>query len=282
MASFPLGVSTISDAWTVPLGESLTRLAKLGFTHFDVMVSPAHLDIQNMTARDYARIRRFLEAEGLTIHSLTAQSLDHNLASPREEIREMTVGFNKKLLDATYELGAQGFVSVSGRYNSLNAPPKAQLEGWFRGSLEKTVAYAERAGVKVFLENIPMGVLPDAKSMVKWVEEFASPALTICYDLANAHFISEDLSEAIPLVVPYLDILHMSDTGKSAWKHDPIGTGSVDFVAAAKALAASDYRGLSVVEILSSEPDAAIQDALQKLQPLGWALSEQQNLRKAG
>jgi deoxyribonuclease-4 len=134
----------------------------------------------------------------------------------------------------------------------------------------------------VFLENIPMGVLPDAKSMVKWVEEFASPALTICYDLANAHFINEDLSEAIPLVVPYLDILHMSDTGKGAWKHDPIGTGSVDFVAAAPALASSEYQGLSVVEILSSDPDTAIRDALQKLEPLGWAVSEQLNLCKAG
>lgn len=281
MTHFPLGVNTISDTWTVPLEDSLIRLAKMGFRQFDVMVSPAHIDIHNMTARDYARIRKLLADEGLTIHALTAQSLDHNLASPREEIRAMTVAFNKSLLNAAYELGAQGFVSVSGRYNALNSPPKAQLEGWLRGALEETVRYAERAGVKVFLENVPMGVLPDAKSMVKWVQDFASPALSICYDLANAHFINEDLTEAIPLVVPYLDMLHMSDTGQKAWKHDPIGTGTVDFAAAAAALAKANYQGLSIVEILSPNADAAVAEALEKLAPLGWGIAGAEPLRRA-
>lgn len=273
MPQFALGVNTISDTWTIPLEESLIRLSKMGFRQFDVMVSPAHIDIHTMTARDYARIRKLLDDEGLTIHALTAQSLDHNLASPRQEIRDMTVGFNKSLLDACYQLGAQGFVSVSGRYNSLNAPPREQLEGWLRGSLEETVRYAERAGVKVFLENVPMGVLPDAKSMVKWVQEFNSPALGICYDLANAHFINEDLGEALALVVPYLDMLHMSDTTQTAWRHDPIGTGTVDFAAAAQALERAGYKGLSIVEILNPNADAVVREALDKLAPLGWSLA---------
>lgn len=270
MTQFALGVNTISDTWTIPLEESLIRLSKMGFSQFDVMVSPAHIDIRTMTARDYARIRKLLDDEGLTIHALTAQSLDHNLASPRQEIRDMTVEFNKTLLDACYQLGAKGFVSVSGRYNSLNAPPREQLEGWLRGSLEQTVRYAERAGVKVFLENIPMGVLPDAQSMVKWVEDFNSPALGICYDLANAHFINEDLATAIALVVPYLDMLHMSDTTQTAWRHDPIGTGTVDFTAAAQALATAGYKGVSIVEILDPNSDVVIREALKKLAPFGW------------
>lgn len=281
MTHFPLGVNTISDTWTIPLEESLIRLSKLGFRQFDVMVSPAHLDIENMTPRDYARIRKLLDDEGLTIHALTAQSLDHNLASPREEIREMTVGFNRKMLDACYELRAQGFVSVSGRYNSLNAPPRAQLEGWFFGALEKTVAYAERSGVKVFLENVPMGVLPDAKSLVACMERFASPSLRLCYDLANAHFIKEDLTEALPLIVPHLDLLHMSDTGQQNWRHDAIGTGSVDFAAAAKALEQAGYKGLSVVEILNPEADRVVAEAVESLSPLGWRIAGPGALAKA-
>lgn len=275
MTDLPLGVNTISDTWTIPLEESLIRLSKLGFRQFDVMVSPAHLDIENMTPRDYARIRKLLEREGLTIHALTAQSLDHNLASPREEIREMTVGFNRKMLNACYELGARGFVSVSGRYNALNAPPREQLEGWFFGALEKTISHAERAGVKVFLENVPMGVLPDARSMVSCMERFDSPALRICYDLANAHFIHEDLSEALPLVVPYLDLLHMSDTGQQQWRHDAIGTGSVNFAAAASALQAAGFKGLSVVEILNVDADRAVMEAVDRLSPLGWKIARQ-------
>ncbi|MDR7260054.1 deoxyribonuclease-4 [Sphingomonas sp. BE270] len=271
MSGFPLGVNTISDTWTVPLEQSLLRLSKLGYRQFDVMVSPAHLDIETLTPADYRRIRSLLDAEGIAIHALTAQSLDHNLASPRDEIRAMTIGFKKKLLNVAYELGAKGVVTVSGRYNSLNAPPRAQLEGWLRGSLEVVVAYAERVGVDIFLENIPMGVLPTAREMIQWVDEIGSPALGVCYDVANAHYIGEDLAEGIQLVAPHLRLVHLSDTSRTAWKHDPIGTGTVDFAAAGNALKAIGYQGLSVVEILAADPDPATLAAHEVLTGLGWA-----------
>jgi len=270
MPDFPLGINTISDTWTIPMEDSLRRLAKLGYRRFDIMVSPAHLDTESLTPRDCHRIRQFLADEGIEIYALTAQSLDHNLASPRAEIRTMTLGFKKRLIDIAYELGATGIVTVSGRYNALNAPPRAQLEGWFRGSLESAVAYAEKLGVKLFLENIPMGVLPTTAQMVEWVRDFSSPSLSICYDVANGHFIGEDPGEAIRLAAPYLDLVHLSDTTQTAWKHDPIGMGDVDFRGAAEALGELNYQRLSVLEILAPDPDPQIVAGHKQLATLGW------------
>jgi deoxyribonuclease-4 len=270
MAGFPIAINTISDAWTIPIEQSLSRLAKLGYRQFDVMVTPAHLDTEDLTPPDFQRLRRFLSDEGIRICSLTTQSLDHNLASPRAEIRAMTLGFKKSILNVAAELDVPGIVIVSGRYNPLNPPPRAQLEGWLRASLDAIIPYAERVGVKLYLENVPMGVLPTAALMMDWVREFDSPALTVCYDVSNAHFIKENLTEAIRLVAPKLDLLHLSDTTQEAWRHDPIGTGTIDHAAIAGVLLNVDYKGMSVVEILTPDPDPVIIANHDLLAGMGW------------
>jgi L-ribulose-5-phosphate 3-epimerase len=270
MAGFPLAINTISDAWTVPLDQSIKRLSKLGYRQFDVMVSPAHLDTENLTPPDIRGLRQLMADEGVQICSLTLQSLDHNLASPRAEIREMTLGFKRRILNLAAELDIPGVVLVSGRYNPLNPPPRANLERWLRESLERILPYAERVGVKFFLENIPMGVLPTAKLMMEWIAEFNSPALTVCYDVSNAHFINEDPAEGVRLVSSKLDLLHLSDTTSSAWKHDPIGTGTVDHAAVARVLKEIDFKGMSALEILLPNPDPVIVANHARLAKMGW------------
>lgn len=275
MSHFPLAINTISDTWHIPMEDSLKRLASLGYRTFDVMVSPTHLDTERMTPAELSRLRRLLETHDLHIFALTAQSLDHNLASPREEIRAMSIAFKRSLIDIAYHLGITGIVTVSGRYNPLNAPPREQLEGWLRSSLEALLPYAEAHGVKLLLENIPMGVLPRAEDMLAWADDFDSPALTLCYDVANGHFIGEDLAAALHLCAPRLDHLHLSDTTRQAWRHDPLGHGTVDFAAVGQALASIDYRGMSALEILHPQADPLIQQAHRTLAKLGWTAPEQ-------
>lgn len=276
MPGFPLAINTISDAWTTPLERSIKRLSKLGYRQFDVMVSPAHLDTENLTPPDLRRMRQLMSDEGVSICSLTLQSLDHNLASPRAEIREMTLGFKKKILNIAADLDIPGIVLVSGRYNPLNPPPRTQMEGWLRDSLNRIIPYAERVGVKLFLENIPMGVLPTAKLIMEWIAEFDSPALTVCYDVSNAQFIKEDPAEGVRTVASRLDLLHLSDTPFESWKHDPIGSGTVDHAAVAQALRDIDYKGMSSLEILLPNPDPVLVANHKVLNGMGWeALSPQ-------
>ncbi len=270
MVGFPLAINTISDAWTTPLQQSIKRLSKLGYGQFDVMVSPAHLDTENLTPPDLRRLRQLIADEGVRICSLTLQSLDHNLASPRAEIREMTLGFKKRILNIAADLDIPGIVIVSGRYNPLNPPPRAQLEGWLRESLDRIIPYAERVGVKLFLENIPMGVLPTAKLIMGCIAEFNSSALTVCYDVSNAQFIKEDPAEGVRTVASKLDLLHLSDTPLESWKHDPIGTGTIDHAAVAQALRDVDYKGMSSLEILLPNPDPVVVANHGVLAGMGW------------
>ena len=110
-------------------------------------------------------------------------------------------------------------------------PARAQLENWFGEAFQRVLRTAERAGVRLMLENIPMGVYPRAEQLIAFAQSVGSPAVGICYDIANAHFIGEDAAAGLRAVRARLDIVHLSDTGRDAWRHDPVGRGSCDFAA---------------------------------------------------
>lgn len=248
----------------------MRRLAKLGYRQFDVMVSPAHFKTEDLTPVDFRRLRKFLSDEGIAICAFTTQSLDHNPASPRAEIRTMTLQYQKSMLKVAAELDVPGILIISGRYNSLIPSPRAQMEGWLRQSLEELVLHAERVGVKIFLENAPNGVLPTAELLMNLMREIDSEALTICYDVANGHFIKEDLGKAIRLVAPKLGLIHLNDTTQDIYSHSPIGTGTADYLAVAEAVRDIDYKGMSVIEIISPNSDEKIVANHRFLETLGW------------
>jgi L-ribulose-5-phosphate 3-epimerase len=100
---------------------------------------------------------------------------------------------------------------------------------------------------------------------------WAAPQVEICYDIANAHFIGEDAVAGLKAVAPRLGIVHLSDTGRDAWRHDPVGQGSCDFAGFGAALKAMSYSGTSMLEIVSGEPLEDIVASHQTLVRWGWA-----------
>jgi deoxyribonuclease-4 len=53
----------------------------------------------------------------------------------------------------------------------------------------------------------------------------------VIYDVANAVAINGDPVAGLETLWPRLGIVHLSDSPKGQWRHDPIGTGAVDFAA---------------------------------------------------
>lgn len=74
------------------------------------------------------------------------------------------------------------------------------------------------------------------------------------YDVANAVAINGDPVAGLETLWPRLGIVYLSDSPKGQWRHDPIGTGAVDFAAigaflcagrASKVLSYSKFIGCS-------------------------------------
>jgi sugar phosphate isomerase/epimerase len=68
-----------------------------------------------------------------------------------------------------------------------------------------------------------------------------------------------------------LDIVHLSDTGRDAWRHDPVGQGSCDFAAFGAELNDIGYAKTSMLEIVADPPVDLIVGSHRRLAEWGWA-----------
>ena len=67
--------------------------------------------------------------------------------------------------------------------------------------------------------------------------------------------------------------MHLSDTGQQAYRHDPVGEGTVPFAVVPQALAAVGYRARPMLEIISRQPDRDIVASADKLAVMGFGRS---------
>jgi L-ribulose-5-phosphate 3-epimerase len=264
-----LGVNTYGYLWSPPLVDVVRRLGGLGYRRFEAVVNPPHLDLE-MSALQRRELRQAVAAEGLAIGSLNLPSLDTNLASALKRMRHYSVAVFRDVIDLAADLGIARLVTVPGRVNPLLAPSPADREGWMRESLDALIPHAQSRGVELALENVPFASFPDAASLGRFVRSIGSPALSVCYDAANAHFIGESPAEGLRALRELVSIVHLSDTTRSAWRHDEVGQGDVPFHEVAAALDEIGFEGDCMLEIVATPPEAAILRSHARLERLGF------------
>jgi sugar phosphate isomerase/epimerase len=265
-----VGANTMSFMWKTSAREALETLAREGYRRFELMAQSPHFDpfMEHAQALAFAR---FLRDAGLTVETINMPSLDQNLASASPEMRDYTVRLFERLVGIAETIGASGIIVVTGRVNPLIPPVRVDLERWFAEAFERVLRAAERTGVRLLLENIPMGVYPRADQLLAFANLIDSPLVGVCYDIANAHFIGEDTAEGVRQVRSRLGIVHLSDTGRQAWRHDPVGQGSCDFAGFGATLREIGYAQTSMLEIVSEQPVQDIVASHRKVAQWGWA-----------
>jgi sugar phosphate isomerase/epimerase len=265
-----VGANTMSFMWKTSAREALETLAREGYRCFELMAQRPHFDpfMEHAEALVFAR---FLRDAGLTVETINMPSLDQNLAAASPEMRDYTVRLFERLVGIAETIGATGIIVVTGRVNPLIPPARADVQGWFTEAFERVLRAAERTGVRLLLENIPMGVYPRADQLIAFAERIDSPLVGVCYDIANAHFIGEDTAEGVRQVRSRLGIVHLSDTGRQAWRHDPVGQGSCDFAGFGATLRETGYARTSMLEIVSEQPVEEIISSHRKIAQWGWA-----------
>lgn len=266
-----LGINTYGYIWSTPALDCVRRLAKLNYRQFELMIHPPHLPLDDFGPAARRELRSALEDAGAVKTALNFPSLDHNLASPFPRVRAASVQMFTDAIDLAADLGAKWLVTVPGRMSPLFPPAPEDREAWVREGISQLIPRAEARGVGLAIENVPFATFPDAISLGRFVRSFNSPAVGTCYDAANAHFIGESPAEGIAHLADLLRIVHLSDTGRQVWRHDPVGTGTVPFGEITRALDAAKFDGACTLEIIDRNPEAAILRSHQALAPLGFA-----------
>lgn len=262
--------NTYSYTMSHTAGDCLAYLADLGFSEFELMMYPGHLWPPDMDAAQRAALRRLVENRGLRIGTLNMPNVDMNIAGASAQMRRHTLDLLRQIVELAGELGAEGVVIGPGKANPLFPAPRERLEGYFFSALDELIPAARRAGTALWVENMPFAFIPGIEGLMQALDRYGSDELGIVYDVANGHFIGEDLGEALRRCQRRLKLVHLSDTGRSVYRHDAVGMGDVPFRAVPPVLAEIAHVRLPVLEIISQDADADIVSSAGKLSAMGF------------
>jgi len=253
----------------------LARLADFGFREFELMVHPGHLWPADLSAEQRSAIRRMMEQRGLQLTALNMPNIDINVAGAAAEMRAYSLNLLTETVRLAGELGARGVVIGPGKANPLFPADASELIGHFFAALDRLGPVAAAGGTALWVENMPFAYLPAIGDLVNALKQYGHDAVRIVYDIANAHFIGEDFAAGLQRCRERLALVHLSDTGRQHYRHDPVGCGTVPFAQVPRALAAVDYNARPMLEIISRDPDRDIIASAGKLAVLGFTFSDQ-------
>lgn len=269
-----LAAHTFGFVWQDSAEATFETLGAAGFRDVQLMAAPPHFDPWRDDAPRTARLRAVIARYGLRVVAGDLASSDINLASPSSEVVSFAVDAYRRLVARCAELGAVDVCVGSGRRHALLARANDRLMESFRPAFRAIVAEARRRGLGVGLENHPQGLLADAATIRGFLDAEEYWDVGVIYDVANAVAIGEDPVAGLATLGPRLRAVHLSDSPLGQWRHDPIGSGEIDFTAIGRELRRQAYEGPVVLEILSDNPLQGLIAGAQRLVRDGWSFQQ--------
>lgn len=265
------GCNTYSYVRSGPAHRCVARLADLGFRQFELMVHPGHLwRSASGTTEGLAELRRVLNQRDLEVITLNMPNIDINVAAAAPEMRDYSLALITNVVRLAGEIGARGIVIGPGKANPLFPADAEELVPHFLAALDVLCPLAKSAGAALWVENMPFAFLPGIDALMRVLDRYGNDDIGIVYDVANAHFISEDIHDGLVRCGKRLRLVHLSDTGRQHYRHDPVGQGDVPFRDILAMLRDVDYREHPMLEIISRNADDDILDSVKKLAALGF------------
>jgi L-ribulose-5-phosphate 3-epimerase len=264
------GANTYSYMRSHSAEACVARLADQGFDEFEIMVHPGHLWPSDMSAEQRRALRQTIESGKLKLVSLNMPNIDINVAAAAQGMRTYSLKLLVETVRLAGELGARGVVVGPGKANPLFPASPDELTKYFFEALDLLCPVAESAGTALWVENMPFAFLPGIGELLAALKQYGNDAVRIIYDIPNAYFIGEDFAAGLRQCRPLLELVHLSDTGRQAYRHDPVGLGTVPFAEVPRALEAVGYNVKPMLEIISRDPDRDIIASAAKLAVLGF------------
>ena len=264
------GCNTYSYTIRHSAEHCLGRLADFGFVEFELMMYPGHLWPPETDAQRRVALRRLVEARDLRVVSLNMPNIDMNVAGASVEMRRYTLDLLRQIIELAGDLGAPGVVIGPGKANPLLPAPRERLEGYFFAALDELAPLARKVGTALWVENMPFAFVPDIEGLMQMLDRHGDDAIGVVYDVANGHFVNEDLGAALRRCRRRLALVHLSDTGRRTYRHDPVGAGDVPFAQVPPVLKEIGYARLPMLEIIAPDADKDILASTEILAGMGY------------
>ena len=269
-AASPFAVNTYSYTLSQTAQDCVKALAGRGYTEFELMMYPGHLWPADTDQASRRELRQFIAANGLTVTTLNMPNIDLNVAGASAEMRTYTLANLKSVVELAGDLGVPGVVIGPGKVNPLLPMPMERLIGHFYKALDELEPLAKKVGTALYVENMPFAFLPGIDALMQALDRYGNDRIGIVYDVANGHFINEDIGAALKKCQSRVKIVHLSDTNQKVYKHDAVGLGTVDFAPIPSYLAQIGFTHKPILEIIAPNADTEIDDSVAKLVAMGW------------
>jgi sugar phosphate isomerase/epimerase len=197
-------------------------------------------------------------------------NIDVNIAAASPDVRELSLDHLERIVRLAGDLGAPGVVVGPGKANPLFPMPREQLLGHFHRALDRLVPLAEKSGTALYAENMPFAFLPGIGELMEAIAGYDAKMVRVVYDVANGWFIKEDIADGLRRAAPRLALVHLSDTGQQIYRHDAVGLGNVPFHLVPPVLAELGHHEAPVLEVISPDADARIEDSGRRLLEAGF------------
>jgi sugar phosphate isomerase/epimerase len=240
------------SAWIygdAPLPETLARIARAGFDGVELPGEPGRWTP--------AELRRWLGDHGLAPVALTAScwlTTERDLAHPDPRVRGVAVDYVRRCLGLAAEIGAPLVqMLASGEPRLAPIATRAEEWAWSVAGMQAAARDAEQTGVRIAVEPLnryEAYLVTSAREALAYLDEVGSPAVGMTLDLFHANIEEPDVAASIRAAGSRLWHVQVADTTRRG-----LGHGHLDVAAVTEALAAIDYGGALVVEIVAPGPD---------------------------
>jgi len=256
-----LNCSSYGFLWTKSLRETVDQLSRLEIAGVEVVNSPPHDVTESFRSAQRHR--------DLPVIGLNPPGLDINLTSPDPEWRAASVNHYIRTIQSAHACKAEYVVVVLGRRHPLWAAPVESAQSWAEDGLSTLAEVARDLGIKLAVENTPNSFFPKGAQISNLLNAVDHDSLSICYDIANGHFV-EDAYESLRQLSNQISVVHLSDTGRDRWSHNPIGNGSVNWSLVGSELGLFSSKPKLVLETLhSTNPIRGLESDLSALRLAG-------------
>jgi L-ribulose-5-phosphate 3-epimerase len=267
----PLGAATYGFLFERSLIDTLTCLGEMGIERVELTIAPPQVDGCTLDVAEQRRIMQCVRRFGMRLVSLNPTYIDINLCSLNSGFRRESLHQLTRALHLCHDLGVEMLVLFAGRRHVLAPAPMKLVEPLLLDGLNSLLTDAESLGVALGLENGPTLVVERGEELARVCALFDGRVRAV-FDVANAHLV-EEVADGLFPVLPYLGLVHLSDTTRLRWQHAAVGEGDVDFSAVAGVLNSARYSGPSIMEVVDiDQPLAALEKSVAGLAPLGWTL----------
>jgi sugar phosphate isomerase/epimerase len=252
---------------------SVRNIADLGADCVEVNCDLPHFSPGPIGEEKKKRLGDILKKSKLA-SSVHSSFFELNLGSGYPELRELSCSRVKECIDLASLWGSSPIVIHPGYLPSFEAKLREEAKKRFMESLETLLAYAQKRGAELVLENIqsPYFFGFEFAEMFSICQELNLP---FCLDIGHAYIMQGicgnsdreyEIARGIDKFSPFLSHIHIHDNHGVRDEHLGVGEGSINFPPIVEAIRGVGFEGKVIGEGWEGARDAAYE--LRKLRDL--------------